>query len=152
MAKTTPAFAYLRVSGKGQVEGDGFERQLRAIKSYASAQGVRIVQAQPVGVVRPARRGGTARKSGSQPPARTRLSRSGPSLQAATWPLSAGVLTLRDVAGDGRCILTVESRRLEIAGLLAGDTTQRDFSLTDYYSRASNSYRRTAHCSSSTRA
>lgn len=44
MAKTTPAFAYLRVSGKGQVEGDGFERQLGAIRAYASAYGIRIVQ------------------------------------------------------------------------------------------------------------
>jgi DNA invertase Pin-like site-specific DNA recombinase len=44
MAKLTPAFAYLRVSGKGQVEGDGFERQLRAIKAYAAAHGIRIVQ------------------------------------------------------------------------------------------------------------
>jgi DNA invertase Pin-like site-specific DNA recombinase len=44
VAKTTPAFAYLRVSGKGQVEGDGFERQLGAIRAYASAYGIRIVQ------------------------------------------------------------------------------------------------------------
>jgi hypothetical protein len=43
-----------------------------------------------------------------------------------------GVLTLRDVAPDGRSLLTVESRRLEIAGVLAGDTAQRDFSLTDW--------------------
>ena len=44
MAKTTPAFAYLRVSGKGQVDGDGFERQLRAITWYASGHGIRIVR------------------------------------------------------------------------------------------------------------
>jgi DNA invertase Pin-like site-specific DNA recombinase len=44
MAKTTPAFAYLRVSGKGQVEGDGFERQLRAIKAYAASHSIRIVK------------------------------------------------------------------------------------------------------------
>jgi DNA invertase Pin-like site-specific DNA recombinase len=40
----TKAFAYLRVSGKGQVEGDGFERQLLAIKKYAAAHGIRIVK------------------------------------------------------------------------------------------------------------
>lgn len=38
------AFAYLRVSGKGQVEGDGFERQLLAIKKYSAQQGIRIVK------------------------------------------------------------------------------------------------------------
>jgi DNA invertase Pin-like site-specific DNA recombinase len=38
------AFAYLRVSGKGQVEGDGFNRQLDAIKKYAQAQGVKIAK------------------------------------------------------------------------------------------------------------
>ena len=38
------AFAYLRVSGKGQVSGDGFPRQLKAIREYASAHGVRIVK------------------------------------------------------------------------------------------------------------
>lgn len=37
------AFAYLRVSGKGQVEGDGFTRQLVAIKKYAGANGLKIV-------------------------------------------------------------------------------------------------------------
>lgn len=51
-----------------------------------------------------------------------------PSRTRQTTPLRAGTLTLRDLAGDGRCILTVESRRLEIARLLAGDTTQCDFS------------------------
>jgi DNA invertase Pin-like site-specific DNA recombinase len=40
---TRKAFAYLRVSGKGQVEGDGFPRQLKAIKDYAAACGIRIV-------------------------------------------------------------------------------------------------------------
>jgi len=30
------AFAYLRVSGKGQIEGDGFTRQLSAIQAYAA--------------------------------------------------------------------------------------------------------------------
>ena len=41
---TTKAFAYLRVSGKGQVDGDGFPRQLAAVKAYAAAHGVRIVK------------------------------------------------------------------------------------------------------------
>jgi DNA invertase Pin-like site-specific DNA recombinase len=40
----TKAFAYLRVSGKGQVEGDGFERQLLAIQKYAGANGIKIVR------------------------------------------------------------------------------------------------------------
>ena len=38
------AFAYLRVSGKGQIDGDGFPRQLEAIRTYAQAQGIRIVK------------------------------------------------------------------------------------------------------------
>jgi len=37
-------FAYLRVSGKGQIQGDGFPRQLGAIRAYAQAKGIRIVQ------------------------------------------------------------------------------------------------------------
>jgi DNA invertase Pin-like site-specific DNA recombinase len=40
----TAAFAYLRVSGKGQIQGDGFPRQLGAIKAYAQAKDIRIVQ------------------------------------------------------------------------------------------------------------
>lgn len=40
----TKAFAYLRVSGKGQVEGDGFTRQLEAIKKYAAAHGLKITK------------------------------------------------------------------------------------------------------------
>jgi DNA invertase Pin-like site-specific DNA recombinase len=36
--------AYLRVSGKGQVEGDGFQRQCQAIKKYAAANGIKLVQ------------------------------------------------------------------------------------------------------------
>src|SRR4029450_11152573 len=39
----TKAFAYLRVSGKGQVDGDGFPRQLAAVKAYAKANDMRIV-------------------------------------------------------------------------------------------------------------
>jgi len=38
------AFAYLRVSGKGQVEGDGFPRQLAAIRKYAGQNGIDVVQ------------------------------------------------------------------------------------------------------------
>lgn len=38
------AFAYLRVSGKGQIEGDDFPRQLEAIKGYAAAHGISIVK------------------------------------------------------------------------------------------------------------
>jgi DNA invertase Pin-like site-specific DNA recombinase len=44
MATMTKAFAYLRVSGKGQIQGDGFPRQLAAIRSYAQTHDVRIVQ------------------------------------------------------------------------------------------------------------
>jgi DNA invertase Pin-like site-specific DNA recombinase len=36
------AYAYLRVSGKGQVKGDGFPRQMAAIGKYAKAEGIRI--------------------------------------------------------------------------------------------------------------
>lgn len=38
------AFAYLRVSGKGQVEGDGFTRQLKAIREHAAAHDIKIVR------------------------------------------------------------------------------------------------------------
>lgn len=38
------AFVYLRVSGKGQVDGDGFTRQLAAIRKYAAANDIRIVK------------------------------------------------------------------------------------------------------------
>lgn len=40
----TKAFAYLRVSGKAQVEGDGFVRQSAAIQEYAKAHDIRIAQ------------------------------------------------------------------------------------------------------------
>lgn len=36
------AFAYLRVSGKDQIKGDGFARQLSAIRDYAGANGITI--------------------------------------------------------------------------------------------------------------
>ena len=39
----TKAHAYLRVSGKGQVQGDGFTRQLKSIREYAAAHGIKIV-------------------------------------------------------------------------------------------------------------
>lgn len=40
----TKAFAYLRVSGRAQVEGDGFPRQLAAIKGYATEHDIRVVK------------------------------------------------------------------------------------------------------------
>jgi len=44
MENTKKAFGYLRVSGKGQVEGDGFDRQREAIAGYAAAHGIEIVR------------------------------------------------------------------------------------------------------------
>lgn len=38
------AFSYLRVSGKGQVSGDGFPRQRAAIKAYAKTNGFTVVR------------------------------------------------------------------------------------------------------------
>lgn len=38
------ALAYLRVSGMGQVDGDGFARQTEAITRYANTSGLEIVQ------------------------------------------------------------------------------------------------------------
>jgi DNA invertase Pin-like site-specific DNA recombinase len=40
----TNAFAYLRVSGKGQICGDGFTRQLDAITRYAKVNHIQIVR------------------------------------------------------------------------------------------------------------
>ncbi|HWB32937.1 MAG TPA: recombinase family protein [Acidobacteriaceae bacterium] len=40
----TKAFAYLRVSGKGQVKGDGFPRQLQAARGYASLHDLKIAR------------------------------------------------------------------------------------------------------------
>lgn len=40
----TEVFAYLRVSGKSQVRGDGFRRQFIAIRKYCEANGLRIVR------------------------------------------------------------------------------------------------------------
>ncbi|WP_035357525.1 recombinase family protein [Edaphobacter aggregans] len=42
MSKT--AFAYLRVSGKGQIDGDGFPRQLEAVTRYAAAHNLKVVK------------------------------------------------------------------------------------------------------------
>ncbi len=44
MTPLTKAFAYLRVSGKSQLEGDGFPRQKAAIKAYADTHGIRITK------------------------------------------------------------------------------------------------------------
>lgn len=43
MANTTKAVSYLRVSGKAQVDGDGFPRQRSAISAYAKAHGFELV-------------------------------------------------------------------------------------------------------------
>jgi DNA-binding winged helix-turn-helix (wHTH) protein len=43
-----------------------------------------------------------------------------------------GILTLRDIAPDGRVLLTVESQRLEMAGALASEAQERNYSLTDW--------------------
>ena len=40
---STKAFAYLRVSGKGQLDGDGFTRQREAIEHYAAQHDIEIV-------------------------------------------------------------------------------------------------------------
>lgn len=37
-------FAYLRVSGIGQISGDGFDRQLLACETYAAAHGMEIAE------------------------------------------------------------------------------------------------------------
>jgi site-specific DNA recombinase len=39
----TKAHAYLRVFGKGRVEGDSFTRQLKAVREYAAAHEIKIV-------------------------------------------------------------------------------------------------------------
>lgn len=43
MASTVKAVSYLRVSGKGQVDGDGFPRQRETIGRYARAAGFELV-------------------------------------------------------------------------------------------------------------
>jgi len=44
MASPTPAYGYVRVSGKGQIGGHGPERQRAAIKRYAKAHKLRLVE------------------------------------------------------------------------------------------------------------
>ncbi len=44
MRKVEKAFGYLRVSGKGQEEGDGFDRQKMAIEKFAKRGGYKIVE------------------------------------------------------------------------------------------------------------
>ena len=39
-----PAFAYLRVSGKGQMNGHGFDRQAETINTYAAEHGYNLDQ------------------------------------------------------------------------------------------------------------
>jgi DNA-binding winged helix-turn-helix (wHTH) protein/WD40 repeat protein len=43
-----------------------------------------------------------------------------------------GVLTLRDIASDGRVLVTRDTRRLEMAGRLKEDAVERDFSWLDW--------------------
>src|SRR5262249_15631469 len=38
-----------------------------------------------------------------------------------------GILTLRDLSSDGRALITVESRRLEMSGRIAQDQNERDY-------------------------
>ena len=38
------AFGYIRVSGKGQIKGDGLVRQEKAIREYSQAKGIEIVK------------------------------------------------------------------------------------------------------------
>jgi len=40
----TKALAYLRVSGRGQIKGDGFPRQIAAINKFAATHGFRVVR------------------------------------------------------------------------------------------------------------
>jgi DNA invertase Pin-like site-specific DNA recombinase len=42
-AQKTPALAYLRVSSRGQVDGDGLPRQREAIRRYADAHGLDLI-------------------------------------------------------------------------------------------------------------
>ena len=44
MATRTPAASYLRVSGRGQIEGNGFDRQREAVERFAAANGLEVVQ------------------------------------------------------------------------------------------------------------
>ncbi len=42
--RTEKAVSYLRVSGRGQVHGDGFPRQREAVRRYARAKGLQLVE------------------------------------------------------------------------------------------------------------
>jgi len=42
--KKNKAYAYLRVSGKGQIAGNGFDRQLKEIKRYCKGSGYKLVK------------------------------------------------------------------------------------------------------------
>jgi len=44
MESKTPVYAHVRVSGRVQIDGDGFPRQLSAIRKYAAEHRMRIVQ------------------------------------------------------------------------------------------------------------
>ena len=44
MSAKTPALSYLRVSGRGQVDGDGFPRQREAITAFARANGFEVIE------------------------------------------------------------------------------------------------------------
>lgn len=37
------SYSYIRLSGKGQIDGDGFDRQIKAINDYAKANGLEVV-------------------------------------------------------------------------------------------------------------
>lgn len=43
MEQNTTAFGYMRVSGKGQADGDGFERQRLAVDGYAKSNNITIL-------------------------------------------------------------------------------------------------------------
>lgn len=42
MTNSTGAYAYVRVSSKGQVDGDGFKRQIAEIEAYAQVHGIEV--------------------------------------------------------------------------------------------------------------
>ena len=44
MSEQVKAYAYLRVSSNGQIRGDGFPRQSKAIREYAQKHGIRLVK------------------------------------------------------------------------------------------------------------
>jgi hypothetical protein len=55
-------------------------------------------------------------------------------LNATVRPVAQapGLLTLRDIAADGRALVTRDTRRLEMAGRLKEHTVERDFSWLDW--------------------